>query len=197
MTLAPSTSYRKLLASTECYRFRPYVVVKCHCSSPSIVSRSPRRSAAFTDVSVFRPFGPADASSPRSPTSPLRDPRDHSPHRSVLPLLTEHLCDPRLGQFEVFEWLQTPVPSEFAARAVSFYLVTDHPVHGLFDADLFLSDLAAHKTEFCSPLLLSAVLSSACVRTTLPRLKFLSFLSSPPPPPFFVLFPCRFLLPIG
>lgn len=82
------------------------------------------------------------------------------------PVLVDDLCDPRLAQFELYHWLQTPVSTAFAARAISFYLTTNHPIVGLFDADLFLSDLVAHRTEFCSPLLLSSILSSACVRRT-------------------------------
>lgn len=85
------------------------------------------------------------------------------------------LCDPRLAQFEIYDWLQTPVSTGFAARAISFYLTTSHPTLGLFDADLFLGDLAAHRTDFCSPLLLSTILASACVRNTysFPLLHFL------------------------
>lgn len=53
--------------------------------------------------------------------------------------------------------------ANLAAGAISFYLTTYHPSLGLFDADLFLRDLVAEETGFCSPLLLSAVLALACV----------------------------------
>ncbi|PSR81930.1 hypothetical protein BD289DRAFT_484138 [Coniella lustricola] len=74
----------------------------------------------------------------------------------------DHLCDERLGRFEIHHWLQTRASTSFAARVISHYLVTEHPTLGLFDADLFLEDLAANKIEFCSPLLLGALLSFAC-----------------------------------
>lgn len=74
------------------------------------------------------------------------------------------LCDERLKHIKILNWTQVPISNELAARLIAFYLVVDHPVLGLFDADLFLGDLVAHKTEFCCPLLLTAVLSFACVR---------------------------------
>lgn len=107
------------------------------------------------------------------PTLPIQEltiaPFEHRspPYSGSNPLLGQDagdLCDARLGQFEVHGWLQTRVSTEFAAHAISFYLTTEHPILGLFDADLFLDDLVAQKTDFCSPLLLSAVLSFACVR---------------------------------
>lgn len=58
--------------------------------------------------------------------------------------------------------------TEFAALAISFYLTTDHPILGLFDADLFLGDLVARKLDFCTPLLLNALLAFACVRIQSP-----------------------------
>ncbi|KAF3764046.1 hypothetical protein M406DRAFT_73893 [Cryphonectria parasitica EP155] len=90
----------------------------------------------------------------------------HGPHTALSPndsigdLYT--VCDERLRHFEVHQWLQTEVSTVLASRAISHYLVTDHPTLGLFDADLFLGDLVSRKTEFCSPLLLSALLSLAC-----------------------------------
>ncbi|KAG6355116.1 hypothetical protein INS49_004197 [Diaporthe citri] len=72
------------------------------------------------------------------------------------------LCDQRLRHIRVLNWTQVPISNDLAARLISFYLTVDHPILGLFDADLFLGDLVAHKTEFCCPLLLSAVLCFSC-----------------------------------
>lgn len=73
------------------------------------------------------------------------------------------LCDHRLKHIKIHNWTQVPITNELAARLISFYLTVDHPILGLFDADLFLGDLVAHKTDFCCPLLLTAVLCFACV----------------------------------
>lgn len=73
------------------------------------------------------------------------------------------LCDRRLEDIKIIEWTKVPISNELGARLISFYLTVDHPILGLFDADLFVADLVALKTEFCCPLLLSAVLCFACV----------------------------------
>lgn len=78
------------------------------------------------------------------------------------------LCDRRLEDIKIINWTHVPISNELAARLISFYLTVDHPILGLFDADLFLGDLVAHRTEFCCPLLLSAVLCFACVRKQTP-----------------------------
>lgn len=57
-----------------------------------------------------------------------------------------------------------PIDSLEAAKALSRYLDVDHPILGLFDADLFLEDLCGYETRFCSELLVNSLLSWACVR---------------------------------
>lgn len=60
-------------------------------------------------------------------------------------------------------WTRVPISDDFAARVLSSYLVRDHPIIGLFDADLFLDDLVGKCLDFCSPLLVSALMFHACV----------------------------------
>ncbi|KAJ0108827.1 c6 transcription factor [Diaporthe amygdali] len=108
--------------------------------------------------------GSRKPSSTRRPSSLRSSPtkagfrRPSSPEPSV-PL---ELCDERLKHIRIRNWTQISISNQLAASLISFYLTVDHPILGLFDADLFLGDLVAHKTEFCSPLLLSAVLCFAC-----------------------------------
>ncbi|KAL1866839.1 hypothetical protein Daus18300_006542 [Diaporthe australafricana] len=85
-----------------------------------------------------------------------------SPNQSAGPDHPDVLCDKRLKHIRIRSWTQVPISNELAARLIDFYLTGDHPILGFFDANLFLGDLVAHKTEFCSPLLLSAVLCFAC-----------------------------------
>jgi hypothetical protein len=59
-----------------------------------------------------------------------------------------------------------PVTNQAAARVLSLYLVTDHYILGFFDVDLFLDDLVSGNERFCSPLLVNALLSWACVGTS-------------------------------
>ncbi|KAM4062337.1 fungal zn(2)-Cys(6) binuclear cluster domain-containing protein [Hirsutella rhossiliensis] len=73
------------------------------------------------------------------------------------------LCDTRLELLDISSWSQVVVTSERAAAVISLYLETDHPTLGFFDADLFLADLVSIRIRYCSPLLVSAVLSWACL----------------------------------
>lgn len=73
-------------------------------------------------------------------------------------------CDPRLGDLTVKYWTRIQIADELAARAISHYLTTDHPILGLFDASLFLQDLLDHALDYCSSFLFHAVMALACVR---------------------------------
>ena len=73
------------------------------------------------------------------------------------------LCDERLHGLRLDRWSCVPVDSGFAASAISLYLESEHPLFGFFDPDLFLTDLLAGRSRFCSPLLVSSVMHRACV----------------------------------
>ncbi|KAL7933902.1 N-terminal fungal transcription regulatory domain-containing protein [Trichoderma chlorosporum] len=72
------------------------------------------------------------------------------------------LCDSRLYQLNISHWTNIPISNEAAARAISLYLETDHPLLGYFDPDLFVSDLIDLKHDYCSPMLVNALLYWAC-----------------------------------
>jgi hypothetical protein len=73
-------------------------------------------------------------------------------------------CDPRLELLTVSYWTRIPIDNALAARTISHFLQTDHPVLGFFDADLFLRDLVGQGLSFCSSFLFHSVMSLACVR---------------------------------
>ncbi|KAK7985506.1 hypothetical protein PG996_005254 [Apiospora saccharicola] len=67
-------------------------------------------------------------------------------------------------------WTRTAVTDQLAATLLSQYLQTDHPIVGLFDANLFVTDLVDCRKRFCSPLLVCALLCWAChAHTTIDR----------------------------
>jgi len=76
---------------------------------------------------------------------------------------TSSLCDPSLRHLQMRKWTKVPITDELAANVISSYLQIDHPVLGLFDADLFVKDLVSGQQYFCSSLLVNALLSWACV----------------------------------
>lgn len=80
-------------------------------------------------------------------------------------------CDVRLSQVDFRIWTDVHIDDGLAAGALSYYLETDHPIHGLFDADLFLGDLSSGELNFCSPMLVNAILAWCCVSPPLwPRM---------------------------
>jgi hypothetical protein len=84
--------------------------------------------------------------------------------------------DKRLAKLNIEFWTTIRVASHYAASAISLYLETDHPVFGLFDAELFITDLIACKFKYCSPFLVSSLLAfaSVCSINTPPFWRFIN-----------------------
>lgn len=76
-------------------------------------------------------------------------------------------CDERLNFLQIDYWIGTEVSNATAATLISLYLRLDHPTLGLFDSGLFLDDLVARRTRFCSPLLVCSMLLWAQVTNCL------------------------------
>lgn len=93
--------------------------------------------------------------------------RGSSGSPSILPAMDHvrnpSLCDSRLHHLRMDYWTRVPISDELAARVISSYLVREHPMLGLFDADLFVTDLVERRLRFCTPFLLSALMYYACV----------------------------------
>lgn len=79
------------------------------------------------------------------------------------PLQVNLYCDNRLKNLRMEYWTGVPITNEYAAAVISFYLQTDHSFVGLFDADLFLTDLTERRNAFCSPFLVTSLMYLACV----------------------------------
>ncbi|POS78990.1 hypothetical protein DHEL01_v202620 [Diaporthe helianthi] len=119
-------------------------------------------SAGSSKLSLRRPSSDRLAAAGTTKRDTHQDPHRSPNLGSTLADHSSHLCDQRLEFIDIVRWSDVPISNELGARLISFYLTVDHPVLGLFDADLFLGDLVAHRTEFCCPLLLSSVLCFAC-----------------------------------
>ncbi|KAK8013763.1 hypothetical protein PG991_009356 [Apiospora marii] len=83
-----------------------------------------------------------------------------APNRS--PRWNDGFCDARLKSLRVRHWTSVPIPNEAAARIISMYLETDHPLLGMFDPDSFISDLVEHREQSCSVLVVNALLYWGC-----------------------------------
>ncbi|KAI1116659.1 hypothetical protein F5Y14DRAFT_406146 [Nemania sp. NC0429] len=71
-------------------------------------------------------------------------------------------CDERLAYLQADFWADVAVSNDFTARAISLYMHTDHPLLGLFDTELFITDLVERQTRFCSRFLFHALMYLAC-----------------------------------
>jgi hypothetical protein len=124
------------------------VEIDLYGGSHSGVSPNPSSLAGFRDPAES-PLG--DVPMPVAP--PLEVP------------IFQALCDPRLEGISFANWTEVPVNDLEASQAISDYLRLDHPILGLFDADLFLDDISNNRTRFCSSLLVNSLLSWAYVRS--------------------------------
>jgi hypothetical protein len=80
-----------------------------------------------------------------------------------IPRLVGGSFDSALEKIDILLWTSVPVTNSYAAGAISLYLATDHPLLGVFDAELFVDDLIAGTLGFCSPFLVSSLLAFASV----------------------------------
>ncbi|KAI1349833.1 hypothetical protein F5Y01DRAFT_287708 [Xylaria sp. FL0043] len=71
-------------------------------------------------------------------------------------------CDKGLQYLQVSFWTDMKISNDFAARVISMYIKTDHPLLGLFDTRLFISDLINQRTNYCSKFLFHAVMYLGC-----------------------------------
>jgi hypothetical protein len=60
-------------------------------------------------------------------------------------------------------WTAVRIEDSDARGLMAHYLETDHPILGLFDADLFLDDLSTYSYIFCSEFLVNSLLFWSCV----------------------------------
>ncbi|KAM0809278.1 putative Zn(2)-C6 fungal-type domain-containing protein [Seiridium cardinale] len=104
-----------------------------------------------------RSYRPSSVQATASMTFPSTT-QDFPPYN---PQLAAQYCDPRLEALDISFWTDVPVTNRFAAGAISHYLDIEHQVLGLFDAQSFIGDLVGHRIEFCSPFLVSSLLSFA------------------------------------
>lgn len=113
--------------------------------SPGSTPPGPRTGDSIDDDSAVRQY--------RFPLSAGGKPANHL-----------ELCDERLRALDISFWTSVDVANDFAARVISLYLETDHPLLGLFDPDLFITDLVEHRPRYCSAFLVNALLYLGFVR---------------------------------
>ncbi|KAL2201605.1 hypothetical protein CC79DRAFT_1281978 [Sarocladium strictum] len=82
----------------------------------------------------------------------------------IAPALGSQAPDPSLEGLDISKWTTVAVSNDFAARAMSLYFSTDHPLLCPFDRKLFTEDLiSANQGSYCSRALVNALMYWCCL----------------------------------
>lgn len=116
---------------------------------------------------ALKPLDPGHMTVPEEDTGE-RGKRPQDQHTDNLKkktlLASSHYYDSRLDHLDISFWTPVSVTDQFAARVISLYLETDHPVIGLFHSGWFIHSLVTKRTQYCSGFFVNAFLAFACVR---------------------------------
>lgn len=87
----------------------------------------------------------------------------HYPTPYLVPYHAAQMVEPILDKLEAKPWTGVISDNRLLRKLISSYFYYPHPCGPFTQKDLFLEDMAAGRTDFCSPLLVNAILSSASV----------------------------------
>lgn len=89
-----------------------------------------------------------------------------SKHHSayMLPYHIAQMVEPIIDTITAAPWTQITTDDRLFRRLIRAYFCYPHPCGPFVHKDLFLEDMAAGRTSFCSPLLVNAMLANASVR---------------------------------
>jgi hypothetical protein len=88
-----------------------------------------------------------------------------NPQRSIYekPLLAAKLIEPLLEDAKPSNWTTVSSNDHLLRALLEEYFLNQYPGQFFFHKDYFLEDMASRGAEFCSPLLVNAILAKACV----------------------------------
>jgi len=84
-----------------------------------------------------------------------------SRHQSIDSMCVSSTDSPKTSGSPV-GWFRRPQDAEFVDHLLNLYFAWVHPFYHFFSRDHFLFDMGRGKTEFCSAMLVNAVLAFAC-----------------------------------
>jgi hypothetical protein len=82
-----------------------------------------------------------------------------------VPYHAAQIVDHRLNTLKVKRWTTITDDNELLNRLLQTYFLTEYTWYPAFQKDYFLEDMAAGRKQYCSSLLVNAILASACVGT--------------------------------
>jgi len=84
-----------------------------------------------------------------------------------VPYHAAEVADPHLDAIKIKKWTSVIDDDKLLRKLVQTYFLKEYPFFPAFQKDYFLQDMLSGRKQYCSPLLVHAVLASACVGTTL------------------------------
>lgn len=90
------------------------------------------------------------------------------------PYHAAELVEPLLSSVKPSLWTSVCSDDELMRRLLSVHFLYQYPTFTAFHKDYFLKDMAAHRQNFCSTLLVNAVLAYSCVRVAYQSRSFTS-----------------------
>lgn len=69
----------------------------------------------------------------------------------------------QLKELDISFWTEVGITNDAAVQAILLYLSSEHPIIGVFDADIWIEGLTAKNLRHCSHFLVSSMLCWACV----------------------------------
>ncbi|KAI1506222.1 hypothetical protein F5X99DRAFT_426278 [Biscogniauxia marginata] len=91
----------------------------------------------------------------------LKDIEDESQKMYLVPYHATELVDHRIAHANLSHWTNVSSDNTTLRSLLGIYFVSLFPFHPNFDKEAFLDDLVAGSEQFCSPLLVNAVLAAA------------------------------------
>jgi hypothetical protein len=80
-----------------------------------------------------------------------------------MPYHAAEIIDPRLTDISAKKWTAVTSDDALVRKLLETYFFTEYSWYPTLQKDYFLEDMARGRTQFCSSLLVNAVLASACV----------------------------------
>lgn len=82
------------------------------------------------------------------------------------PYHAAEICDSQIDNAVPSKWTSVCTDNQLMRRLIRAFLLQDHDFWTAFQKDYFLDDMANMGSQFCSPLLVNAVLALSCVSAT-------------------------------
>jgi hypothetical protein len=95
---------------------------------------------------------------------PTPSPSTGSERKYRIPYHACRLAEPLVERVKPSEWTRVSSNDNLLRSLLEIYFLAEFPFQPFFHKDFFLRDMASGREQYCSPLLVNAVLASACVR---------------------------------